>query len=78
MRQTKILYPLDTEMPESKVKIHKDTWKSIKNHLDDMKEGEDITFDQLLLDLRVTEENYIYYAYKVVTECCYCIFEKKS
>ena len=33
MRQTKILYPLDTEMPESKVKIHSDTWKSIKKHL---------------------------------------------
>ena len=59
MRQTKILYPLDTEMPQSKVKIHKDTWKSIKKHLDDMKEGEDITFDQLLLDLNVTEENYL-------------------
>ena len=59
MRQTKILYPLDTEIPQSKVKIHKDTWKSIKKHLDDMKEGEDITFDQLLLDLSVTEENYL-------------------
>ena len=59
VRQTKILYPLHTEMPESKVKIHKDTWKSIKKHLDDMKEGEDITFDQLLLDLSVTEENYL-------------------
>ena len=46
VRQTKILYPLHTEMPENKVKIHKDTWKSIKKHLDDMKEGEDITFDQ--------------------------------
>ena len=59
MRQTKILYPLDTEIPQSKVKIHKDTWKSIKKHLDDMNEGEDITFDQLLLDLSVTEENYL-------------------
>ena len=60
MTQTKVLYPIDTEMPESKVRlIHKDTWKSIKKHLDDMKEGEDITFDQLLLDLSVTEENYL-------------------
>ena len=59
MRQIKILYPLDTEVPQSKVKIHKDTWKSIKKHLDGMKEGEDITFDQLLLDLNVTEENYL-------------------
>ena len=46
-------------MPQNKVKLHKDTWKSIKKHLDDMKEGEDITFDQLLLDLNVTEENYL-------------------
>ena len=60
MRQTKILYPLDTEMPQSKVKVHKDTWKSIKKHLDDMKEGKDITFDELLLDLNVTEENYLF------------------
>ena len=59
MRQTKILYLLDTEMPQSKVKIHKNTWKSTKKHLDDMKEGEDVTFDQLLLDLNVTEENYL-------------------
>jgi len=55
MRRTKILYPLDTEMPQSKVKMHKDTWKSIKKHL----EGEDITFDRLLLDLNVTKENYL-------------------
>ena len=59
MSQTKILYPLDTDVPQNKVKLHKDTWKSIKKHLDNMKEGEDITFDQLLLDLNVTEENYL-------------------
>ena len=44
-------------MPQSKVKAHKDTWKSIKKHLDGMKEGKYITFDELLLDLNDTEEN---------------------
>lgn len=28
-------------------------------HLDEMKEGEDISFDELLLALKVTEENYL-------------------
>lgn len=59
MRETKILYPLDTDMPQTEVKMHKDTWKSIKKHLDDMREGEDITFEQLLLELKMTEENYL-------------------
>ena len=43
--------------------IHRDASKqsknTIKKHLNDMKEGEDITFDQLLLNLNVTEENYL-------------------
>ena len=34
-------------------------WKSIKMHLDEMKEGEDISFDELLLALKVSEENYL-------------------
>ena len=59
MRKTSILQPLDTDIPESKIKAHKATWKLIKKHLDDIKEGEDISFDQLLSDLKVTEENYV-------------------
>ena len=59
MRETKILYPLDTDMPQTEVKMHKDTWKSIKKHLDDMREGEDITFERLFLELKITEENYL-------------------
>jgi len=59
MRETNILYPLDSDMPEDELKIHKDNWKMIKKHLDDMKEGEEISFDQLLHDLQVTEENYL-------------------
>ena len=47
-------------MPQSETKIHKDNnyWKSIRKYLDDLKEGEDITFDQFfLLNLNITEEN---------------------
>ena len=54
MRQATILYPLDNDMQQSEIKTHKDRWKSIKMHLDEMKEGEDISFDELLLALKVT------------------------
>ena len=57
MRQTKI--PLDTDMPESEMQSHKYTWKSIKQHVDDLKEGQEISFHQLLLDLKITEESYL-------------------
>ena len=57
MRQTAILYPLDDDMQQSEIKMHKDSWKSIKMHLDEMREGEDISFDELLLAFKVTEEN---------------------
>ena len=59
MRQTKILYPLEDDIPQSEIKTHKHTWKTIKMHLHEMKEGEDISFDELLLHLKVTEENYL-------------------
>lgn len=39
--------------------MHKDHWKSIKKYLDEMKEGEDISFNQLLLNLNILEENYL-------------------
>ena len=37
----------------------KDTWKFVKKHLNDMKDGEDIAFDQLLVNLKVTEQKYL-------------------
>ncbi|CAB3987663.1 Hypothetical predicted protein [Paramuricea clavata] len=46
-------------MDDNEVDQHKDTWKFIKKHLNDMKEGEDITFDQLLVNLKLTEQNYL-------------------
>ncbi len=59
MRQTRILYPLDTvDMDDNEHERHKDTWAFIKKHLNDMKEGEDITFDQLLVNLKLTEKDY--------------------
>ena len=59
MSSAKILYPLDSDMQESELKQHKDSWKSIKKQLNDMKEGENISFNQLLVNLKVTEENYL-------------------
>ena len=59
MRQTEILYPLDTDATISETKKHEAMWKSIKMYLDDIKEGEHISFDELLLNLKVTEESYI-------------------
>ena len=42
------------DMEQKEFNRHKETWKVIKKHLNDMKEGEDITFDQLLESLNVT------------------------
>ena len=59
MQSTIILYRLDVDMESIKVKQHKNMWKSIKKHLNDLKDGEDITFDQLLKNLDTTEQNYL-------------------
>lgn len=54
MEATEILYPIDVdEKAHNQLKQLKETWKNIKKKLNDMKEGEDITFDQLLLNLNV-------------------------
>ena len=58
MKSTKILYPLENDMCETDVRKHKDNWKNISKHLNDMKEGEDISFDELLTNLGITEQNY--------------------
>jgi hypothetical protein len=46
-------------MDDNEFNQHKDTWKFIKKRLNDMKEGDDITFDQLLVNLELTEQNYL-------------------
>ena len=58
MRATEIVYPLEADMPQNEIKQHKDTWKSIKKQLNDLKEGECITFEELFLKLKVTENDY--------------------
>ena len=45
-------------MCETEVRKHKDNWKNISKHLNDMKEGEDISFDELLTNISITEQNY--------------------
>ena len=48
--------PLHTNLPQLQMKRQKDAWKSIQKHLNDTKEGENISFDQLLFELNLTEE----------------------
>ena len=49
-KSTSILHPL--------IRKHKDSWKNISKHLNDTKEGQDISFDQLLTNLNISEQNY--------------------
>ena len=60
MRETIILYPFsEDEIPMSEIKSHKESWKSIKQYLNDLKEGMNTTFDTLLVVLSITESDYI-------------------
>ena len=59
IKQTMILHPLDKDTPENEIKMHKDNWKSVKMYLGEMKDGENISFDQWLLNMNITEENYL-------------------
>ena len=59
MSTTQILYPLDNDISGSNIKILKDSWKDIMKTLNDLKEGEAITFDEHLSNLGVSEESYI-------------------
>ena len=59
MRSTKILYPLEENTSPILVKSSKELWKKIKNTLNDLKEGKDISFDELLKEFDVSERQYI-------------------
>ena len=60
MKETLILQPLDEFMhEESQLKIIKDNYAKVKELLDDMKYGEDITFNQFLQKLQLSECDYI-------------------
>ena len=41
-----------------KIKQLKETWKTIEKQLNDLKEGKRVTFEELLLKLKVTENDY--------------------
>ena len=58
MKSTSILYPLD-DMSYTDIQKHKDNWRNITKNLNDMKECEDMTLDQLLVSLNITEQKYI-------------------
>ena len=59
MRNTLILYPLEDDIPASEKQKHKGEFGKLHEKLNDMKDGEDISFDDLLEKLGVSEENYI-------------------
>ena len=59
MRSTKILYPLEENTCPILVKSSKELWKKIKNTLNDLKEGKDISFDDFLKELDVSKRQYI-------------------
>ena len=59
MRTTQILYPLDDSFPGTIVRKLKESFRNIKKTLNDLKEGEDIMFDQLSSNLEVSEKSYI-------------------
>lgn len=60
MRETVILYPFaGDEIPVNEIKSHKGSLKNINQYLNDLKEGIDITFDNLLLVLGITEGDYV-------------------
>ncbi|KAL9954176.1 hypothetical protein ACROYT_G041679 [Oculina patagonica] len=61
MKSTQILYPLHVSDIEetSLLNQHKATWKEINEKLNTMREGESISFEELLNKLGVTEEEYV-------------------
>ena len=59
MRDTVILYPLEDDIPASEKEKHKGEFRKFHEKLNDMKDGEDISFDDLLEKLGVSEEDYI-------------------
>lgn len=59
MRTTQILYPLDDNFSAIHVIKLKESFRNIKKILNDLNEGEDVTFDQLLIKLSVSEADYI-------------------
>jgi hypothetical protein len=76
IRSTQILYPLYDDTSQTLIRNRKVLWKDIKNKLNDLKEGKDITFDQLLEELSVSEHEYILAIRSSLS--CPTIFLKRS
>ena len=76
MRSTKILYPLIGNMSANEIKNHKESRKAINKHLNDLKEGKGITFDQLLNDLNITENNCLLFL--LVFKCSNHVYKNES
>ena len=58
MRSTQILHPLNDNTSQTVMRNKKDLWKYIETKLNDLKEGKNITFNQVLEKLGVTEQEY--------------------
>ena len=58
MKSTRILYPFGGDVSESDIGKHKGDWQNVNKHLNDMIEGDDITFEQMLINLDITDQNY--------------------
>ena len=58
MKSTSILYPISSDVSESDFRKHKENWKNVSKNLNDMIEGDDVTFEQMLINLDITEQNY--------------------
>ena len=57
MREKVFMYPLDMDgISQNELKANKESWKNLKKYLNDPKEGKDITFYELLAELRLIEE----------------------
>ena len=76
MRQTHILEPLETDMDQSEVKIHKKNWTKIQTHLKDMITDEDVTYDAFLNDMGMTEDQYVLAIKSSITSAT--VFLKRS
>ena len=59
MKSTQILYPLSDIEEISVLNQHRATWKEINEQLNDMKEGDNISFEELFNKLGVAEDEYI-------------------
>ena len=50
-------------MSGTDIRKHKYNWRNITKRLNDMKDGEDMTFDQLLVSLNITEQIKVHSCY---------------